>query len=338
MRFSLRTLLYSIAVLAAGMGTFGRWGIGAACGLLAVWGSVFFLGLRGKGWGWVAGVLIVALTMLCVTAPYVDEARESSRSWQCHYGMSTIAKALLLYAKDHGALPPVYIAGADGKPMHSWRVLILPYLEGKNLYDQYDFSEPWNGPNNSALAPYAPTIFQCPSDPSTAAGTTSYFAVVGPRTAWPSEGGRRLDEFTDGPEQTLLLMEAKGRGVNWLDPRDISYTEALRLLTADNAEDAQSAHTLTNSFAMTKPARNIALADGSALLSRIGWSKSAAEAVLSVSGGEDAAGWIARQRAAQRPGPNLLAVLLFLFLALLPFPWAVRRYDAIRASDAKSAD
>jgi len=44
--------------------------------------------------------------------------------------------AVANYHDSHGQFPPPYIAEADGKPMHSWRVLILPYLEHGELYDQ----------------------------------------------------------------------------------------------------------------------------------------------------------------------------------------------------------
>ena len=37
--------------------------------------------------------------------------------------------------------------------MHSWRVLLLPYLDRSDLYKAYDFTEPWDGPNNRKLLP-----------------------------------------------------------------------------------------------------------------------------------------------------------------------------------------
>ena len=46
--------------------------------------------------------------------------------------------------------PPAVIFGPDGKPWHSWRVLILPYLEENELYNAYDFSQPWDSPRNNA--------------------------------------------------------------------------------------------------------------------------------------------------------------------------------------------
>src|SRR5437867_4482802 len=74
--------------------------------------------------------------------------REAARRMQCSNYHKQIGLALQNYHDDYHSFPPAYIADADGKPMHSWRVMILPYMERKGLYDKYDLNEPWNGPNN----------------------------------------------------------------------------------------------------------------------------------------------------------------------------------------------
>jgi hypothetical protein len=231
----------------------------------------------------------------------------------------------LLYAEDHGSLPPPYLAGPDGKPWHSWRVLILPYIEEKELFDRYRFDEPWDRPNNSVLSKTVPSIFLCPSNAYQFAGTTNYFAVVGPQTAWRAGQGRSLDQFPDGAGQTILLIEAHGRGGNWLAPRDISYREAVQLLSADSVQRAQSVHFLHDHFGFQHAARNVALADGTALNCPIGWTPEAADALLSVAGGEDAASWIARQQRALHPASIYWRMLAFGFVSLLPLPSVLRR-------------
>jgi Protein of unknown function (DUF1559) len=60
--------------------------------------------------------------------------------------------AVANYHETYGCFPPAYVADRDGKPIHSWRVLILPFLEQQELYRAYNFDEPWNGPNNRKLA------------------------------------------------------------------------------------------------------------------------------------------------------------------------------------------
>jgi hypothetical protein len=60
--------------------------------------------------------------------------------------------AVANYHDVKGHYPPAYIADANGKPMHSWRVLILPYLEENELFEKYDFTQPWNSEANLRLA------------------------------------------------------------------------------------------------------------------------------------------------------------------------------------------
>lgn len=83
-------------------------------------------------------------------------------------------------------LTSAYIADANGKPLHSWRVLILPYIEQESLYQQYRFDEPWDSKHNLAIAEQIPYLFQCPSRSARTRGLfTSYVAVVGDETMWP---------------------------------------------------------------------------------------------------------------------------------------------------------
>ena len=60
--------------------------------------------------------------------------------------------AVANYHETFGSFPPAFVNGPDGTPWHSWRVLILPYLQQQKLYESYNFAEPWNGPNNRTLA------------------------------------------------------------------------------------------------------------------------------------------------------------------------------------------
>ncbi len=93
--------------------------------------------------------------------------------------------AVANYHETFGCFPPAYVVDRQGKPMHSWRVLILPFMEQKELYDAYDFAEPWDGPNNRKLASRIGSIYLRSGLDSGQAQTTSFVAVVGPQTAWP---------------------------------------------------------------------------------------------------------------------------------------------------------
>jgi hypothetical protein len=130
------------------------------------------------------------------------------------------------YHDAHGSFPPACVVDANGKPMHSWRVLILPYIDGDDLYKKYRFDEPWDGPNNRKLHGEIVQVFRCPSqqrlrNPNPHA--TSYVAVVGPRTAWRGDRPVKLSDFTDDSDATILLVETKDSGIHWMEPRDLEY-------------------------------------------------------------------------------------------------------------------
>ncbi|MHB0956259.1 MAG: DUF1559 family PulG-like putative transporter [Pirellulaceae bacterium] len=98
----------------------------------------------------------------------------------------------------HGCFPPAYLVDNKGTtPIHSWRVLILAFIEENEHYEAYRFDAPWNGPNNLKLAAQMPQIFHMPNDPSPKS-RTNIIAIVGPETAFPGSGCTRRDDFTDG--------------------------------------------------------------------------------------------------------------------------------------------
>src|SRR5207253_6394514 len=118
--------------------------------------------------------------------------------------------------------PPAAVMDVNGKPMHSWRVLILPFLGGEDVYARYDFKEPWNGPNNSRLEADLPEFFadrfHCPTGRSRQ-GTTNYFAVIGPQTLWPgSEPGSIANEMMQSRPE-VLVIEMPDSEVNWMEPK-----------------------------------------------------------------------------------------------------------------------
>jgi hypothetical protein len=62
-----------------------------------------------------------------------------------------IALAMHNYLDTHGCFPPAAIYGKNGKPLLSWRVLLLPYLDQQNLYQQFHLDEAWDSPHNKKL-------------------------------------------------------------------------------------------------------------------------------------------------------------------------------------------
>ena len=105
--------------------------------------------------------------------------------------------------------------------MHSWRVLLLPYMEQTAFYNRYKFNEPWNGPNNITLLNSMPSTFACPSRFSQPTNLTSYVAVTGPGTMFPGTESTKFDDVTDGTSNTLMILEVSNANIPWTAPVDL---------------------------------------------------------------------------------------------------------------------
>jgi type II secretory pathway pseudopilin PulG len=230
--------------------TFGSFGIFVAAAVIAFWARAFY---APKPLFTPVGILIVLLlvaTLFALLLPAIPSAREAARRAQCANNLKNISLALLDYEARYRSVPPQYIADSTGTPMHSWRVLILPFIGQLALYNKYSFNEPWNGPNNIKLATQIPEIYRCPSgltDTPLRPDETEYFAIVGSETAWPEGKGRKISELSDGTTNTRSLIEVFGLGVNWMEPNDISLEKAIELLTTSS----QSGHMQINDELLT---------------------------------------------------------------------------------------
>jgi Protein of unknown function (DUF1559) len=131
--------------------------------------------------------------------------------------------AVANYHDAFGSFPPAYVTDRDGKPMHSWRVLILPFLDQQELYNAYNFAESWDGPNNRKLEQRIGSTYRRLGLDSDHLQTTSFVAVVGPQTAWPGNRLMTRDEIGDGPSQTLLVVEVPDGRFRWLEPKDLEF-------------------------------------------------------------------------------------------------------------------
>jgi hypothetical protein len=144
--------------------------------------------------------------------------------------LKTIALAMHAYAEAHeGRLPPAVLRDTQGKPLLSWRVLILPYLEEDRLYQQFHLDEPWDSPHNVALLSSMPRVFSAPTDLPVEARaepfSTFYQVFTGEGTAFEGYQGLRLpQDFPKGTSNTFLVVEA-GQAVPWTKPDDLSYPQ-----------------------------------------------------------------------------------------------------------------
>ncbi len=184
--------------------------------------------------GQAAVVWCVIVIPIGLVIPNVSAVRRAGQIGQCQNNMKQIALALRAYENTYGCLPPAYIADAQGNPMHSWRVLILPFTDNDALYSAYRFTEPWDGPNNRKLHKIAVPWMCCPNDGKNPTDT-NYLAVVGPGTAWPGSTSVKYDMVRDGLSNTLLLVEVANSGIHWMEPRDLPVSALSAGINPPNA-------------------------------------------------------------------------------------------------------
>jgi len=180
---------------------------------------------RGVVWIVVAVACLVLLVpcsgiLIALLLPAVQSAREAARRSQCNNNLRQIAIAFHNYHDVYKTFPPAHIPDKDGRPMHSWRVLILPFMEQQALQQQYDFNEPWDSPKNHLVTSTVVPAYKCPSAPGQPT-ETNYMVVTGPGTLFEGAEGCSIAEITDGTSNTILVVEVAGTGVNWAEPRDL---------------------------------------------------------------------------------------------------------------------
>ena len=176
---------------------------------------------------WSIGVVMsgVSFLLAALLLMPLEQGRSDARAAQCRNNLKEIALALNYYHDKYSSFPPVFVPDNDGRPMHSWRVLLLPFLQdAKNneLYQRYRFDEPWDGPTNSLLHGENVSAYSCPSDMAPFLSRwTSYLAISGPGTIWRHDTVIGFRDIKDSVEDTLAFVEVANSGIHWLEPRDI---------------------------------------------------------------------------------------------------------------------
>ena len=189
------------------------------------------------------------------TVPSFKPSREAFRRNTCTGNMKQIALAMLIYERRHGALPPAFSVDENGRPLHSWRVLLLPYLGDDSpaeLYAQIRLDEPWDSEHNRQFHARNLDIYRCPSADKND-GETSYSVIVGDELLFDKEGRERL---LTGLKRHVVLLTERKEGVCWMRPdAEISQQAAESDLINGSDTSIGSKHT---------GGVNIALRDGSA--------------------------------------------------------------------------
>lgn len=218
--------------------------------------------------------------------PAVSTAREALKRSQCINNIKQIMLAMHNYHDTNRGFPPAYTVDKNGRPLHSWRVLILPFVEQNVIFAQVYLNEPYDSPRNLAAfnnpvsegvkVAHSPDFFFCPSDAMNRT-ETNYAMVLGSRTISDGPNSVRLREITDGASNTIAVVETRGTGIRWYEPRDLRVGNMSFTINDPKQAGIASRH---------PGGANVGLVDGNVRLLGGDTSPKTVEAMTTINGGE----------------------------------------------------
>jgi hypothetical protein len=213
--------------------------IALICGFLALSGISGSQGrLQGRGLA-ITGIILGGLGMVVsLVGSYVTyegwkRVEAMVKLKEAQDNLKQLGMAVHQYHELHDSLPLYAIMSKDGKPLLSWRVALLPYMEQDALYKKFNLDEPWDSPHNIKLLAEMPKVYANPRFPQTPPDQTFFRVFVGPETVFrpaPRAGqasrGVTLAQITaqDGSVGTVLVVEA-GEAVPWTKPDELTFTK-----------------------------------------------------------------------------------------------------------------
>ena len=171
--------------------------------------------------------IFLALTTVIVTAPVpkTDPLPPITEAmWkQSELNLKQLGLALHSYHDCFGYFPQ-NIADKDGKPLLSWRVHLLPFLEAENLFKEIKQTESWDSEHNKKLLDQMPKVF-APIRVKQLPGMTYYLGFDGKDAIFGKGKPVGIARIADGCSNTAMLVEA-GAGVPWTKPEDLPFDAA----------------------------------------------------------------------------------------------------------------
>ncbi|MEO8496365.1 MAG: DUF1559 domain-containing protein, partial [Planctomycetota bacterium] len=197
---------------------------------------------------------VVLIVLVALLLPAIQRPRCEENRMRCSNHLKQIIFAAHNYHDTFKTFPSAYIPDSQGNPIHSWRVLLLPYVEGVDGSMGYDFGSAWNSGKNLPLSAASPKFYRCPKGKSPVSDT-DYLAVVGIETIWPGNEPMALRDILDGSSNTIAVVESHQTGIKWTEPRDLAFS---------NMDWQINGNATGSNISSTHPGgAMIALADGS---------------------------------------------------------------------------
>ena len=240
MQFTILDLLLTCVLVATGVFTFGPWAF-----IIVPVALVFLIYPRCNATNRKLFRLVCQiLRMVClllgigyILFQLVVEDREAFRRSQCSNNMKQIMLGFNTYYDQHRRFPPLYTIDVNGKPLHSWRTLILPFLDYEPLYNQINLKEPWNSTANQNAGKTCINEYICPSvERATQSQTiTQYILITGPGTLYPEREPLTVDKITKKTNQQLVAIDCSISNISWMEPRDLPIEELEKIAALPDA-------------------------------------------------------------------------------------------------------
>jgi hypothetical protein len=149
--------------------------------------------------------------------------RETGARAQSANNLKQIALAMHNYHDVHKSFPAHASYDKQKKPLLSWRVHILPYLEESDLYQQFKLNEPWDSAHNKALLTRMPKMYQSPlSADKRERDKTTYVVPFGPKMLFNGPKAPQIRSIIDGTSNTIMVVDADDQhAVYWTQPEDL---------------------------------------------------------------------------------------------------------------------
>ena len=178
----------------------------------------------------VLGILVVLTAFLL---PATRSAPEAARRNTCLNNLKQISLAFHNYHDVHGTFPPAYTIDADGNRLHSWRTLILPYMEEQELYESIDLTKPWDDPVNAKAHSTLIDSYLCPSldiEPT----NTTYKVIVDTLGVFTGSEGTTISSINDTANTIVLIDMPQDHAVHWMSPMDTDVEAIKNVINAPN--------------------------------------------------------------------------------------------------------
>jgi hypothetical protein len=158
--------------------------------------------------------------------PALQAARDAARRAQSANHLRQIVIAAHNYLDAFKRFPGGGRPDPQGKSQLSWRVQLLPFIEQKQLYDEFHHDEPWDSEHNLKLLKRMPDTYRHPQSLA-GPGMTVYQMSVGKNLAGEDGRSVKIAEMTDGTSGTIFFVETTDEAaVPWTKPEDINPLES----------------------------------------------------------------------------------------------------------------